>query len=169
MKIIMAEMNRIAVRFINPNLKWGRGINPGRMAMKKYLILIVSVIFLVTIAGTANAAEKIEPVKGKNEGIKKENALITKVEAAVKTKNWQEAENISKQLIAINPDRWEYQRTLADAELFLGKYQEAVDAYEKALGLARLNAGGDFKAAKTNIKKAASDLFLWQGNAWLKM
>jgi tetratricopeptide (TPR) repeat protein len=56
-------------------------------------------------------------------------------------KNWQETKNISKQLIAMNNERWEYQKALGDAEYNLGQHQEALDAYEKAILMARMPKG----------------------------
>lgn len=137
--------------------------------MRKYLCLLFCFTILIGIAHISDATEQIEAIKAKNAAIEKENALISKANAAVNSKNWREAENISKQLIALNPDRWEYQRVLADAELNLGKYQDALMAYEKAISLAGKSTGGDFKVATPTIKKAVSEMFVSEGNAYIKL
>ncbi|HEY6873031.1 MAG TPA: tetratricopeptide repeat protein [Geobacteraceae bacterium] len=136
--------------------------------MRTYLLLFL-VFALAGPAYSADTASQIEAIKGLNARIKKENALITQVNAAVNARNWQEVETKSKQLTAMNPDRWEYHRTLADAEISLGKYREAVDAYEKAIGSARKSDGTESDAAKAKTREAVSAMFVNEGNAYLKM
>jgi tetratricopeptide (TPR) repeat protein len=137
--------------------------------MRKYFFLFFFVILLISLAYGDDAATQIEANEGSGARLGKENALISQVESAINAKNWQEAENISKQLIAMNPDRWEYRKALADAEYNLGKQQEALDAYEKAIGMAQKRAGNDFKVATTKVKTAISEMFMRQGNSYNKL
>lgn len=121
--------------------------------MRKYLSVLFFTTVLSGLAYIDDAAAQVEAIKGKCARIEKENAIISQIEAPANAKNWQEMENISKQLIAMDPDRWEYQ-TLAKAQYYMGKQQETLDAYEKATGMAEKSAGKDFKAGTAKIKAA---------------
>lgn len=107
--------------------------------------------------------EQIEALKQKNSQAKAENDQIIKYQAAVQDKKWQDAESIAGQLIALDPNRWEYQKSLADAQFNLGKYEDALATYKKAIAMTQ-NAGDP---ATTKI--AVAQMLTQQGNACLKL
>ena len=112
----------------------------------------------------ALSKEQIEAMKEQNERLAAENALITKYQTAVHDKNWLDAESIAGQLVAIDPKRWEYQKSLGDAQTNLGKFDDAVATYEKGILLAQNDATAD--PAKTKI--AISQMLTMEGNTYLK-
>ncbi len=99
-------------------------------------------------------------------GPEAQNVLIVKANAALAARNWQEAEGLLKQLAAMAPDRWDYQKGLGDAQGNLGRYQEAVATYDKAIALAEKHQGGAGDADK--IKSELATMFVAKGNMLLK-
>src|SRR5260370_1140726 len=108
-----------------------------------------------------------EASKEKNKQLLAENALITKYETARQDKNWQEAENILGQLIALNPDRWEYQKSLGDVQFNQGKYDEALATYEKTIPAAQGEDASKGNPAATKI--AIAKMLTSQANSYLKL
>src|SRR5438445_13133747 len=80
--------------------------------------------------------EELEKLKGEREKALGENALISQLNPALQAKDWATAEPILQKLIAMNPGRWDYQQALGNAQLSLGKYDDAVATFEKAIPLA---------------------------------
>jgi tetratricopeptide (TPR) repeat protein len=97
-----------------------------------------------------------------------ENALVTQAEAATQARNWSAAETAFRQLVAIAPARWEYQQGLGTAQYNLGRYEDAVASFEKAIPLARRSAEppGD-NAAKA--KAGLAQMLTMEGNSYLKL
>jgi tetratricopeptide (TPR) repeat protein len=97
------------------------------------------------------------------------NALIVQINAAMNGKQWQQAEDLLKQLIATYPTAWRYQQALGNAQLNLGQYDDAVQTYADAIKLAQADLdakapSADFQSLKTGI----AQMFTSQGNAYLK-
>jgi tetratricopeptide (TPR) repeat protein len=113
------------------------------------------------------SSEQIEAIKQKNRQLQTENALIAKYETAAHDKNWQDAESIAGQLVAIDPKRWEYQKSLGDVQFNQGKYDEALATYEKAITAAQNVVTPDADPAKTKI--AVSQMLTSEGNSYLKL
>jgi len=92
-----------------------------------------------------------------------QNDLITQVQAAQAAKDWPKAESLLLQLIAMDPNDWQYRQALADVQLKEGKYAAAADSYAGAL----LVAG---KAKLTPaIRQAMSVMYTNEGNAFIKL
>jgi tetratricopeptide (TPR) repeat protein len=108
--------------------------------------------------------EQIEDLKKQNDRAQKQNALVKQAMDAMTAKNWQAAVAPLQQLIADDPNNWEYHSSMGDVQLNLGAYEPAVAAYEKGIGLANSSPGDPAK------KKAAVGRMLTQeGNAYLKL
>jgi tetratricopeptide (TPR) repeat protein len=108
--------------------------------------------------------EQIEDLKKQNDRAQKQNALIKQAMDAMTAKNWQAAVAPLQQLIADEPNNWEYHSSMGDVQLNLGAYEPAIAAYEKGIGLANAGPGDPAK------KKAAIGRMLTQeGNAYLKL
>jgi tetratricopeptide (TPR) repeat protein len=114
---------------------------------------------LIVVAGLADA-----PAQGPRPAA--ENALIDKANAALTARQWQDAENLLKQLIAMAPARWEYHSGLGDAQGNQGRYQEAVASYDKGIALAEKDQGGA-DAAKAKAGLAA--MLTAKGNMQIKL
>jgi tetratricopeptide (TPR) repeat protein len=97
-----------------------------------------------------------------------ENALVTQAQAATDARNWQAAETAFRQLVAIAPARWEYQQGLGTAQYNLGRFEDALGSFEKALPLARRSAEpANDNSAKA--KAAVAQMLTMEGNVYLKL
>jgi len=143
--------------------------------MKKTIFLLT---FLVNLGGFA-ALPQEKPVQERNEAVKKQNekatamnALIQQSQDAINAKNWQNAIGLLQQLIELDPTRWEFYSALGDAQLFLGKYDEAVENYEKGAHAAEGNAAADPNNTNSDPAKKKAGLAKMltnEGNAYLKL
>jgi len=111
--------------------------------------------------------EEMEKLKGEREKALGENALISQLNPALQAKDWATAEPILQKLIAMNP-RWDYLQALGNAQLNLGKYDDAVATYEKAIPLADA-AKNDPKADPAKAKAAVGQMLTSEGTAYLKL
>jgi tetratricopeptide (TPR) repeat protein len=68
----------------------------------------------------------------------------------------------------MNPARWDYLQALGNAQLSLGKNDEAVATYEKAIPLADA-AKNDAKSDPAKAKAAVAQMLTNEGNAYLKL
>jgi tetratricopeptide (TPR) repeat protein len=90
-----------------------------------------------------------------------ENALIEKTNAALTARNWQDAENLLKQLIVMAPSRVDYHKSLGDAQGNLGRFRDAIGAYDKAIALAEKNpASAENKAVMATALTAKGNMLL---------
>ncbi len=119
--------------------------------------------------GGGISKEEMEKLKAEREKGLNINALISQYNAAQTAKNWQEAADILKKMIAAEPNRWEYQKALGDTQLNLGQYQEAADTYEKVIPLAENATKTDPKADPAKAKVAVGQMLTNEGNAYLKL
>jgi tetratricopeptide (TPR) repeat protein len=102
-----------------------------------------------------------------NEQAKAENALIVKAMAALKARKWQEAETLLLEIAAVDPANWQVERSLGSAKLNLGKYDEAVAAFDKAIKLAE--AAAKATPPDAGAKAELGSILTAQGNAYLKL
>jgi tetratricopeptide (TPR) repeat protein len=119
--------------------------------------------------GAGPSKEELEKLKAEREKGLNINALISQYNAAQTAKNWQEAADILKKMIAAEPNRWEYQKALGDTQLNLGQYQESADTYEKVIPLAENATKTDPKADPAKAKAAVAQMLTNEGNAYLKL
>jgi tetratricopeptide (TPR) repeat protein len=97
------------------------------------------------------------------------NALISQYNAAQQAKNWQQAADILKQMIAAAPNHWDYQQALGDMQMNLNQYEEAAATYEKAIPAAEDSAKTDPKADQAKIKAAVGKMLTNEGVAYTKL
>jgi len=112
--------------------------------------------------------EEYEKLKAEHEKGMNLNALISQYTAAQQAKNWQQATDVLKQMIAADPTRWDFQKAMGDAQFNLGQYEDAVASYEKAAPLAEA-AKNDPKADAAKTKINMAQLYANEGNAYLKI
>ena len=98
----------------------------------------------------------------------KENALIAQLQAAFQAKKWADAESVLSQLMALQLKNWEYQKAFADTEYNLEKYQEALDAYDKAISLAQRVTYDATKPEAVRARTAQSEMFSAKGGIYLR-
>jgi tetratricopeptide (TPR) repeat protein len=120
--------------------------------------ILAGLIFAVSLSGAVAQVP----------GIDAENALIVKATEAFAARNWQEAERVLKQLTVAAPARWQYQKSLGDAQNNQARWQDALDSYERAIALAE-KSSGDANVDRTNVKAALGDIFTAKGNVLLRL
>ena len=102
--------------------------------MKKCIACAVSVLSLLVagIAQTALAADS-SPAPTAAEAVKADNFAVGK--KALSAKNWSLAAESFKKVVADNPKNVDGYNLLGYSSRWLGKYDEAFAAYDKALAL----------------------------------
>ena len=120
--------------------------------------------------------EEREKIEAENTKAKSVNALIEQAQKAINEKNWKDAEPILKQMIAAEPNRWEFYQALGNAQLSQQEYADAVDSYQKGIDVAQSVISGtlpkDPKNPSTDPVKAKAgvgQMLGGQGNALLKL
>jgi tetratricopeptide (TPR) repeat protein len=114
--------------------------------------------------------DRTKAAKENNDKAIASNALLEQVSSATQNKQWQQAADLSKQLIAMNPDSWIYRQSLGSALLNLGLYDEAAKSYDAGIKLAQTELSS--KAADTDIVKTKAGIAAMltsEGNAYLKL
>jgi tetratricopeptide (TPR) repeat protein len=115
--------------------------------------------------------EQIDAIKAQNAKAEGMNALISQAKAALDAKNYEAAVAPLTQLTEQDPSDYEFPMFLGNAQYNLGRYDEAVASFEKAIQLAQ-NTQPDSKKAysdPTKIKTALGQMLTNQGNAYLKL
>ncbi|HEX2331373.1 MAG TPA: tetratricopeptide repeat protein [Candidatus Angelobacter sp.] len=115
--------------------------------------------------------EQIDAIKAQNAKAESMNTIIRQVQEAMAQKNWQAAEAPLQQLIAADPSRYEYPKALGDVQLNLGKYEEAIQNYEKGAQLAKDTKQDPKNPASdpAKIKTALTQIYSNEGSAYSKL
>jgi tetratricopeptide (TPR) repeat protein len=123
----------------------------------------------------ASDADKARVAKAQNEKANASNALIPQLNSAMENKQWQQAEDLLKQLVEINPDAWLYRQALGNAQLNLGKYDDAVKSYDAGNKLAqtelesKTSTGDAANAERAKTKAGVALMLTSEGNAYIKL
>ncbi len=123
-----------------------------------------------TAPGRPDGREASERLKAERDRAVQMNELITRAQTAMNEKKWAEAAEILRQMTATEPGRWEYHRSLGDALLNLGKYEDAIRSYETGIPLVQkepTTAAPGGTAA--DLKLGAARMLVSEGNAFLKL
>ena len=78
-----------------------------------------------------------ETIRTNNANVEKMNELIRRLHAALDAQQWSEGKDILNQLIAADPNRWEFYQNMGTLESNQSHYEEAAKNYEKAIALAQ--------------------------------
>lgn len=129
-------------------------------------MLIGAAMNLPAAAATQAPAPAVDPasIARQNERVKQENILIDQANAASAAQKWQEAVDALDKLIARDP-RWTFFQALGNAKAGLGKYQEALDAYGRAI----VGALADKTTPADQSKAARAQMLTNAANAFLKL
>ena len=119
--------------------------------------------------GAGPSKEELEKMKGERDKAINENALIAQLNPALQAKDWATAEPILTKLIALNPNRWDYQQALGNAQFSEGKFEDAVATFEKAIPIAENATKTDPKADPAKAKAGVAQMLTNEGNAYLKL
>ncbi len=108
--------------------------------------------------------EQIEALKKQNEKATNSNALIQQANDAMNARNWQQAKPPLQQLIAADPTQWQFYSALGDCLLNTGRYDQAIENYQKGIQTAESNSAVD-----PQKKAGVSKMLTNEGNAYLKL
>jgi tetratricopeptide (TPR) repeat protein len=116
---------------------------------------------------TKEELARIEAVKAQRAKATSQNTIISQVNAAMQAKNYEEASAGLKQLIQMEPNKYEYYTGLGTAQLNLGQYEDALQTLDKGIQLAQNPT--DPKDDPAKAKAAMGQMLTNQGNAYLKL
>ncbi len=144
-------------------------------------LLVMGSISAQTPPASPLTKDQIEAIKAKNATSTELNGLIAQTNAAMQAKDWPKTVDLTEKLIAANTKQEAaypedasypaaapgYYQLLGTAYLNLGKYEDAIAAYEKCVGQAQAlrDSGKDFP----RLKKTMGIALTSEGNAWLKL
>jgi tetratricopeptide (TPR) repeat protein len=119
------------------------------------------------LAGGKKTKEQMELIREENANKAKINRLIVQLQGALDAKEWPSATDLLQQLIAIDPNRWEFYQNLGTIQANQTHYQEAVASFAKGVEVAEklLPNAADPQQMKTYI----GDLYLSEGDAYNRM
>jgi tetratricopeptide (TPR) repeat protein len=116
--------------------------------------------------------EELDALKAQKLKAEGANVLIKQANDAMAAKNWQAAIPPLQQLVAADPNRWDYYSALGDAQLNLGQNEEALSSYGKGIEVAEANTPVDSKNPSTDPTKkkiGVAKMYANQGSAYLKL
>ena len=116
--------------------------------------------------------EQIEEIKKSNEKITSMKPLVDQAQTALNAKNWEAAVPPLQQLVTMDPSNWQYYSFLADAQMQLGQYDQAVDSYQKGIQAAENMTAVDPRNPITDPAKkkpGEAQMLTNLGNTYLKL
>ena len=140
-----------------------RTVTPGQEGVAQIAIDLSS--------GTGMTNEQREAIKAQNAKAQSMNVLIKQAQEAMNQKNWQAAEQPLQQLVAQDPNNYEFYSALGSTEFNLGKYDAAVDTFQKGIQAAE-NTKPDPKKPATDpakVKAAIGGMLTQEGNSYIKL
>jgi tetratricopeptide (TPR) repeat protein len=119
------------------------------------------------LGGGKKTKEQLALVRQENANAVKLNRLIGELHDALAGQNWNEATGLLQQLLALDPNRWEFYQNLATIQSNMAQYQEAAQTYAKGVEIAEktLVNGADAVQAKADI----SGMMIAEGDAYLRL
>jgi tetratricopeptide (TPR) repeat protein len=150
------------------------------------LVLLLGPTLLPAQTSTPKpAAAEIKVVNARIAAI---NDLLAQINDANQAKDWQKAKDLVGNALALDAEisaqhpgvnypsnRHMLYKALGDSDLYLGQYQDAVNAYETSMGLLRnlirVNGGDapDAKSTATALLRTLGQVVTNEGNAYLKL
>lgn len=116
--------------------------------------------------------EQAEEIKKQNTKAEAQNVLIRQVNDAISAKNWQDAIAPLQQLLAADPNNWQYSLGLGDAQFNLAHYAQAADSYQKGIQVLQSNTAVDSHDPSSDpAKRKAGEghMLTSLGNTYLKL
>ena len=121
------------------------------------------------LPGDIRPGDKLTPqqkdlIRAENIRAARINDLIQKLHTALDARDWPTATDVLHQLIAADPNRWEFYQNLGTVQAGQAHYQEAVESYEKGIEVAQstIARGPDPAGARKEI----SLMMIYAGDAY---
>jgi tetratricopeptide (TPR) repeat protein len=122
-------------------------------------------------AGGGMTAEQRKAIEAQNAKAQNMNVLIKQAQEAMTQKNWQGAEQPLQQLVAADPNQYEYYKALGDTEYNLQKFDAALENYQKGIQVAENTKPDPKKPASdpAKVKAAIGGMLTQEGNTYIKL
>jgi tetratricopeptide (TPR) repeat protein len=117
-------------------------------------------------AGQKNK-EQLALIRREGANLTKINRLIIALHSALGVQDWLQATNLLRQLIALDPNRWEFYQNLGTIQSNLMQYQDAVQTYQKGVEVAEKTLANTPDPAQ--VKTDISGMMVSEGDAYLRM
>jgi tetratricopeptide (TPR) repeat protein len=104
-------------------------------------------------------------IRANNANVEKMNEMILKLHAALDAEQWPEATDILKQLIAADPNRWEFYQNLATVQSNQSQYEDAAKNYERGIELAQSGVTNGTQPDKSEISR----MMIYAGDAYARI
>jgi tetratricopeptide (TPR) repeat protein len=156
-----------------------------RILRLAFVLLLGSALLL---AQTPSPKPSAAEIKTMNAQIAAINDLLAQINGATQAKDWQKAKDLAGNALALDAEistqhpgvsypsnRHLLYKALGDSDLYLGQYQDAVNAYETSMGLLRnlirVNSGDapDATSTATALLRTLGQVVTNEGNAYLKL
>ncbi len=147
--------------------------------MKMRAMTLAMLVLLLLAFGARMTLGQTGITGGKGQGDAKTesiNALFIQAQNALNEKKWQEAVGLFQQLIAADPNRWDFLQGLGNAQLNLGQYEDAGRSYEKGIQVAEKVLSSSAPKSLQNpdsdpakVKIGIGQMLTQQGNAYIKL
>jgi tetratricopeptide (TPR) repeat protein len=111
--------------------------------------------------------EQLDLVRQENANAIKINHVIVQLHAALDVQDWPHATEFLTQLIALDPNRWEFYQNLGTIQSNLTHYQDAIQTFAKGAELAEQGLGHSVEPVKA--KADLSNLLIGEGDAYNRM
>src|SRR5215472_1348344 len=119
------------------------------------------------IAGGKKTKEQLALVRQENANAVKLNRLIGELHDALAGQNWNQATDLLQQLLALDPNRWEFYQNLGTIQSNMARYQEAAQTYAGGVEIAQktlVNAPDPVQA-----KAEISGMMIAEGDAYVRL
>ena len=138
-----------------------------------YLDADLSVISLTDLPGGVKAnvspgdltERQKQLIRAHNMNVEEMNELIRQLHTAIDAQKWPEATDILVQLIAADPDRWEFYQNLGTVQNNQSEYEDAARSYERAIELAQSGVTTGTQPEKKDI----SLMMIYAGDAYARI
>ncbi|HKW76455.1 MAG TPA: tetratricopeptide repeat protein [Terriglobales bacterium] len=131
----------------------------------------VALLAIDLSSGTGMTAEQRKAIEAQNAKAQNMNVLIKQAQDAMAQKNWQAAEQPLQQLVAADANQYQFYKALGDVEYNLGKFDAALESYQKGIQVAE-NTKPDSKKPATDpakVKEALGAMLTQEGNTYIKL
>lgn len=106
-----------------------------------------------------------EQIRAGNANVEKMNELIVSLHAAIDAHEWPQAKDILTQLIAADPNRWEFYQNLGTVQTNQSDYEGAAKSYERGVELAQSGITNGRQPDKSDI----SLMMVYAGDAYSRI
>jgi tetratricopeptide (TPR) repeat protein len=112
------------------------------------------------VSVTKKSKEQLALIRQENANVAKINHLIGELHNALGVQDWKQAAELLQQLVALDPNRWEFYQNLGTIQSSASDYQEAAQTFRKGVEVAQKTS-----AAHNDI----SGMLISEGDAYLRM